>query len=189
MNARVIGIVFGTLAFFAAGIIVNALGFPGNISLLSSCAAAYFTWRYYRNHDEAEIQQLLAGRQQLWQLPYPVAYGSIKDAIARVKIALPRGAVSSWSIVKEDDREGIIIALISMQERYSSIGHEFSVPVTVACKFKLEPDGESTKVMWDYEAHCPLATHRMRTAIYLLEQSLKHIIMQRHFQPSSLSAV
>ena len=178
MNTRAIGMIASVFVFFAIGVLVNAL-FGSGMSVMAGGAAAYYTWQYFKNHDREELMQMIQGKEQTWSIPYNVAFGCVKDVLACVKMSLPGSGIASWQVYKEDDREGTIIALFSLQEHFASININFSVPVTLCVKFQLTPQGESTKVAWFYEAHCPLGTHRLKQAINLLEQSLFHTITKR----------
>lgn len=153
---RLIGIGAAIVAFLATAIFVDQLIARG---FLETCVpggiAAYFTYKYFAKKDNEELQRLLNPPAEVWPMPLPVAWGTIRDVLDSCKIQSGVSGQSNWRVAKEDDSRGIIAAEINFSQ-YLGGAQGQVVPRNIGVTALLTPEGSSTKVQLNYTCFSPM---------------------------------
>ncbi|HIN67468.1 MAG TPA: hypothetical protein EYM95_22735 [Candidatus Obscuribacterales bacterium] len=173
MNWRLAGLGGGFLAFFAVNIFISAFIVQGFVeTFVPGAIAAWFTWKWCTDKEKAELMKLLNPPEETWQVPLPVAWGTIRDVLDTSKVHTGTGGTSGWRVQKEDDSRGIIQAQLSFSEQVGGITNAQVLPRTVEIQAFLKADGGTTKVETHYQVFSPMNFEKVRMIVTETQKEL-----------------
>lgn len=157
-----VGIAAAFVAFFAVAFFVNAFIARG---FLETCIpggiAAYFTWKYFDKKDTAELQKLMNPPEEIWPVPLPVAWGSVKDVLATSGVDTRESGRQNWQLQREDQSRGIIQAQLNFSEGLAGPhGQKQMAPRSIGLTVVLAPDpagSSGTRVKFTYQVFSQLS--------------------------------
>lgn len=162
---QMMGIGAAIVAFLATAIFVDQLIARG---FLETCIpggiAAFFAYQYFAKKDQEEMQKLLNPPPEVWNMPLPVAWGTIKDVLDASRIQSGVSGQAGWRITKEDDSRGIICAEVSFSQ-YLGGAEGKVVPRSIGVTAILKPEGAATKVELSYNCFSPMGAGAVKQMI------------------------
>lgn len=173
MNWRLLGLGGAVLAFFAVNIFVSAFIVQGFLeTTVPGAIAAFFAWKWCTKNEEKQLLTLLNPPEETWDVPLPVAWGTIRDVLDTSKVHTGTGGTHGWRVEKEDDSRGIIQAQLSFNEQVGGMTNVQVLPRTVQIQAFLKADGGSTKVETHYAVFSPMNYERVKTIVTETQKEL-----------------
>lgn len=167
---KLMGMGLAAVAFIATAILFDQLIARGFLeTCVPGAIAAYFTYNYFAKKDAEELMKILNPPVEVWPVPFPVAWGCIKDVLDTATIATGVGGASTWRIQREDDSRGLITAQLNFSEHVGGPTTGQVHPRTVGANATLTAEGGSTRVLIQYQVFSPMG-----------EGTVKKIVQDTH---------
>jgi hypothetical protein len=152
----VTGMVAAVVAFFVVGVAYDQLVEHSGTSFVAGAIAAYFAYQYFKKKDDQELEKLLHPPAEVWPVPLPIAWGSIRDVLDSAMVVTGSGGSSKWRVQKEDDSRGIMSAQLNFNQMLGGATSAQVVPRTIVCDVQFTAQGSATKVDITYQAVSPM---------------------------------
>lgn len=163
---KLLGMVLAAIAFIATAIFMDQLIARGFLeTCIPGAIAAGLTYSYFAKKDAEELAKVLNPPADIWPVPFPVAWGCIRDVLDTATISTGVGGSSTWRIQREDDSRGLITAQINFNE---NLGGQV-YPRSIGANATLTAEGSSTKVAIQYQVFSPMG-----------ETTVKKIVEETH---------
>lgn len=159
-----LGIFLAVVVFLLAGSIWNAI-FGMSLSLWVALAAGGFTFKYFYDKDMESLKKLLEPEEQVWPVPYPIAWGCIIDVLKRSGVETGVSGRSSWRIVQEDDSRGYIEAKLTFQQMLGVGQNSKAFGREIGLVAQLTAQENTTKVKLQYQIFSPAGAGMVRNLI------------------------
>ena len=153
-----IGYAAAFVVFWAVAFFVSAFSFWGR-GFLETCipgaAAAYFTYKYFEKKDKDVMAKLLTPPDQVWPVPLPIAWGTVKDVLCSTGVETRESGRQNWKMLQEDKSRGLLRGQLDFAEGVAGQGGEKAMaPRSIGLTVILSPDpagSEGTKVKMSYQ--------------------------------------
>lgn len=176
-----LGIVLGVLAFLVGGALwYQAFGMAN--SFMAGLIAGGGVFGYFYWLDQKQLKDLLNPAEQVWPVPFQIAWGVILDVLKRSGVQTGVSGTSNWHVTQEDDSRGLIEARLSFQQMLGAGANARAFMREIALSIKLEPDGDKTKVKLNYQIQSESGTGMVRQLISKNQKDFQvHAIAQKEF--------
>lgn len=173
MNWRLLGLGGAILAFLVVNIFISAFIIQGFLeTTVPGAIAAWFAWKWCIDKEKGDLEKLVNPPEEIWPVPFPVAWGTVKDVLGTSKVHTGTGGTSGWRVEKEDDSRGIIQAQLTFNEQLGGVTNIQIVPRTVEIQAILTAVGGTTKVQTAYRIFSPMNFERVRTIVAETQKEL-----------------
>ena len=163
---RALGLLAAIAAFFVAlGLIGNFITSGFFPCMIGASAAAWGTWKWFLKKEQEQLNNLLNPPAQVWNMPLPIAWGTIHDVLNAAKMQTGMGGVSSWRIEQADDSRGLIAAVLNYSEHVGGPTSGQVMPRTVHVSLALVPEGANTKVQANYQVFSAMNYDSVRKVV------------------------
>jgi hypothetical protein len=143
------------VAFIVVAVAWDQLMEHSPMSFVAGAVAAFFAYQHFKKKDDQELEKLQQPPAEVWPVPLPIAWGSIRDVLDSAMVVTGAGGSAKWRVQKEDDSRGIISAQLNFNQTLGSGTSSQVVPRTIVCDVQFTPQGSSTKVDITYKAVSP----------------------------------
>jgi len=167
-----IGIPVAILVFLIAGAVWYQL-FGMALSFWVGLAAGGFTFKYFYDLDKKDLANTLNPPEEVWPVPYPVAWGSICDVLRGSGVDTGASGRSIWNIVHEDDSRGSIQAKLSFNQMLG-VGRTKEVMAReIHLNVQLTAEGAATRVKCVYEVFSPMGAGMVKALVRKAQEDFK----------------
>lgn len=163
-STTALGVVLAVVVFLIVGAVWNYI-FGMALSLLVALAAAGFTFKYFYDKDQKELKKLLDPEEQVWPVPFPVAWGCIADVLKRSGVETGVSGRSNWRIVEEDDSRGYIHAKLTFQQALGAGQNTRLFAREIDLVAQLTAGESTTRVKLTYDIFSPSGAGMVRDLI------------------------
>lgn len=170
-----LGAVLAVVAFLLAGSFWNYI-FGMSLSLWVALAAGGFTFKYFYDKDMLSLRNLLEPQEQVWPVPYPVAWGCIIDVLRRSGVETGVSGRSAWRIVQEDDTRGYIEAKLTFQQMLGVGQNSKIFAREIGLVAQLTAEETTTRVKLKYEIFSPSGAGMVRDLIQKNQNDFKSYV-------------
>lgn len=149
-----IGIAAAIFAFLVVGTIWSNL-IEQSMSGMVAITAAGFVFKYFWDKDKKELAALLNPPDQVWPVPYPIAWGCIIDVLKRSGVETGVSGRSVWQVMQEDDSRGFIQAKLVFNQLLGAGEHKSTVTREIHLVVQLAAEETTTRLHFEYQMLSP----------------------------------